>query len=136
MVNVLFYSLIREPTHCVCLHPAKFHQSQLIPKHPKIRKETSRHPPTRSELLGGGADVPLVAAGLLGQQRLVDIGHHAAGGDRHGAQQLAQLLVVPHRQLDVTRHDAVLLVVPRRVPGQLKNLVDLGKTNHEVRTSS
>jgi len=74
--------------------------------------------------------------GLLGEQVLVDVGHDAAARDGGAAEQLRQLLVVADSQLDVARHDAGLLVVPRSVPGQLKNLVDLGKTNHEVRTSS
>jgi len=70
--------------------------------------------------------------GLLGEQVLVDVGHDAAARDGGAAEQLRQLLVVADSQLDVARHDAGLLVVPRSVPGQLQNLVDLGKTNHEV----
>ena len=40
----------------------------------------------------------------------------------HLAQQLGQLLVVAHGELDVARHDATLLVVPRGVAGELKHL--------------
>ena len=39
-----------------------------------------------------------------------------------GPQQLAELLVVAHGELDVARHDPVLLVVARRVAGQLQHL--------------
>jgi hypothetical protein len=97
-----------------------------IDNSPKTAKPKHHHaslllPKTRSELLGGGADVPLVTS-LLRQQILVDVRHHAAGRDRHSAQKLAQLLVVPHRQLNVARHDPVLLVVPSSVPGQLQHL--------------
>jgi hypothetical protein len=74
----------------------------------------------RLELLGGRADVPLLTS-FLGQQGLMDVWHHAASRDRHSAQQLAQLLVVPHRQLDLAHHDTVL-VVTSSVPGQLQHL--------------
>ena len=52
----------------------------------------------------------------------MDVGHDAAAGDGGAAEQLGELLVVAHRELDVARHNAGLLVVPRRVPGELKNL--------------
>jgi hypothetical protein len=39
MVNVLFYSFIHEPTHCVCLHhPTKFHQSPPTNSSPRTSK--------------------------------------------------------------------------------------------------
>lgn len=43
-------------------------------------------------------------------------------GDRDAAEELSQLLVVPDGQQQVLRNDAVLLVVPRRVPCQLQHL--------------
>ena len=52
----------------------------------------------------------------------MDVGQHPAGGDGDGAEQLAELLVVAHGELDVARHDAVLLVVARRVARQLQHL--------------
>jgi hypothetical protein len=52
----------------------------------------------------------------------VDVGHDTAAGDGDGAQQAGELLIVADGKLDVARHDAGLLVVPRCVPGELKNL--------------
>lgn len=52
----------------------------------------------------------------------MDVGEDAAAGDGDGAEKLRELLVVPHRQLDVPRHYPPLLVVPRRVPRQLQHL--------------
>lgn len=60
--------------------------------------------------------------GLFGQQLRLDVGQHAALRDRDAAQQRVQLLVVPHRQLDVSRRDAELLVVAARVARQLQHL--------------
>jgi len=59
---------------------------------------------------------------LLRQQHRLDVRQHAALRDRHARQQLVQLLVVPDRQLQVTRNDARLLVVPSSVAGQLEHL--------------
>jgi hypothetical protein len=75
------------------------------------------------ELLGCGADVGLaLATGLLGQQRLMNVGQHPAGGDGDSSEQLTEFLVVAHGELDVARHDAVLLVVARRVARQFQHL--------------
>lgn len=52
----------------------------------------------------------------------MDVGHHAAACDRHFAQKLGKLLVVPHGELDVPRNDPALLVVPCCVSGELQNL--------------
>jgi hypothetical protein len=41
---------------------------------------------------------------LLGQQHRVDVRYDAARRDRHAAEQLVQLLVVAHRQLNVAWH--------------------------------
>ena len=60
--------------------------------------------------------------GLLGEEDGLDVGEDPALGDRHPGQQLVQLLVVPHRQLEVPRDDPRLLVVPRSVAGQLEDL--------------
>ena len=64
----------------------------------------------------------LLLRGLLGQQHRVDVGQDTAGSDGDTAQQLAQLLVVAHSQLDVARDDASLLVVAGSIACQLKNL--------------
>ena len=74
------------------------------------------------ELLRSRSDVALALAALLGEQRGVDVGQDAAGGDGDRAEQPAELFVVAHRQLDVARHDPVLLVVARRVAGELQDL--------------
>ena len=52
----------------------------------------------------------------------MDVGHNAAARDGGTTKQLGQLLVVAHGELDVTRHDAVLLVVARRVARQFQHL--------------
>ncbi len=59
---------------------------------------------------------------LLGKQHGLDVGQHAALSDGHSAQEFVQLLVVAHRQLQVTGNDAGLLVVPRGVSSQLQDL--------------
>lgn len=59
---------------------------------------------------------------LLGQKNGLDVGQHATLGDGHSAQQLVELLIVAHCQLQVTRDDAGLLVVAGRVSGQLQDL--------------
>ena len=59
---------------------------------------------------------------LLGEEDGVDVGEHAARGDRDAAQQLVQLLVVADGERDVAGDDARLLVVARGVAGELKHL--------------
>ena len=58
----------------------------------------------------------------LGEEHGVDVGEHAAAGDGDVAEQLVELLVVAHRELHVTRVDARLLVVARRVARELEDL--------------
>ncbi len=60
--------------------------------------------------------------GLLGQQHSLDVGQHAALSDGHSAHEFVQLLVVAHRQLQVTGDDTGLLVVPSGVSSQLQDL--------------
>ncbi|CAG5946272.1 unnamed protein product [Menidia menidia] len=52
----------------------------------------------------------------------LDVGQHAALGDGDPPQQLVELLVVAHGQLQVARDDPSLLVVAGRVAGQLQDL--------------
>ncbi|KAM9312030.1 uncharacterized protein PAF06_009923 [Gastrophryne carolinensis] len=63
-----------------------------------------------------------VTLGLLGQQHGLDVGQDAALSDSDPTEQLVELLVVAHCQLQVSRDDAGLLVVPGSVAGQLENL--------------
>jgi hypothetical protein len=69
-------------------------------------------------LLGGGG------LGLLGlgDQHGVDVGENTTLGDGHTAEQLVELLVVAHGQLDVAGNDAGLLVVAGGVAGELEHL--------------
>ncbi|KAK2900236.1 hypothetical protein Q8A73_013365 [Channa argus] len=60
--------------------------------------------------------------GLLGQQHRLDVGQHTALSDGHSAQQLVELLVVAHSQLQVTGDDPGLLVVAGSVSSQLQDL--------------
>uniref|UniRef100_A0ABK0LE38 Histone H2A n=1 Tax=Rattus norvegicus TaxID=10116 RepID=A0ABK0LE38_RAT len=64
----------------------------------------------------------VVALGLLGQQHGLDVGQDATLRNSHAAQQLVELLVVADGQLQVTRNDACLFVVPRRVACELQDL--------------
>ena len=64
----------------------------------------------------------VVALSLLGQQHRLDVGQDATLSDSDFAQQLVELLVVADGQLQVTRDDAGLLVVPGRVARQLQDL--------------
>jgi hypothetical protein len=52
----------------------------------------------------------------------LDKRHHTALRDHNVPKQLVQLLVVPDRKLQVPRHNALLLVVARRVPSKLEDL--------------
>jgi len=61
--------------------------------------------------LGVWMHLLLALGGLLGQQNVVDVRDDTTLCDRRLAEQLVQLLVVADGQLDVTRHDALLLVV-------------------------
>lgn len=56
----------------------------------------------------------------------MDVGHDATTGDRGLPEEPRQLLVVPHRKLDVPWHYPSLLVVPRRVPCELQHLMIVG----------
>ena len=64
----------------------------------------------------------MVTLGLLREQHGLDVGQDAALSDGDFAQQLVELLVVADGQLQVTRDDAGLLVVPGRVARQLQDL--------------
>uniref|UniRef100_A0A453Q4N0 Uncharacterized protein n=1 Tax=Aegilops tauschii subsp. strangulata TaxID=200361 RepID=A0A453Q4N0_AEGTS len=95
----------------------------------------------RSGPAGAGA-----LAGLLGEEHGVDVGQDAAGGDGDAAEQPAELLVVADGELDVARRDPGLLVVARRVAGQLQGLggevledgaeVDGGARAHALRVAA
>ena len=50
------------------------------------------------------------------------VGEDAAGGDRHAAEELVELLVVADGKLHVAGDDARLLVVAGGVPGELEDL--------------
>ena len=60
--------------------------------------------------------------GRLGDEHGVDVGEDTALGDGHAAEELVELLVVAHGQLDVAGDDARLLVVAGGVAGQLEDL--------------
>ena len=60
--------------------------------------------------------------GLLGEKHGVDVGEHAAVGDGHAAEELVELLVVAHGELQVAGSDAALLVVAGGVAGELEDL--------------
>ncbi|XP_073502315.1 uncharacterized protein [Phyllobates terribilis] len=64
----------------------------------------------------------LAALGLLGQQHGLDVGQDASLGNGHPTQQPVELLVIAHRQLQVTGDDAGLLVVPGSIAGQFQDL--------------
>ena len=59
---------------------------------------------------------------LLGQKDGVDVGQNSSLGDGGSSKQAVQLLIVPDGQLEMTRNDPPLLVVPGSVPSQLDDL--------------
>ncbi|GBP90006.1 hypothetical protein EVAR_38912_1 [Eumeta japonica] len=67
------------------------------------------------------ADCGRLLFGLLRQYRL-NVRQYASLGDRHAAKELVQLLVVAYRELKMSGDDPGLLVVARRVTGQLEHL--------------
>ena len=73
-----------------------------------------------SKRCGGRSNLLLL--GLLGQKHLVNVGEHTTGGDGNGAQELGELLIVAHGQLDVAGYDAGLLVVAGSVASELQHL--------------
>ncbi len=74
---------------------------------------------TRSLHLLGGSTTLL---GLLGQERVVDVGQDTSLSDGDVSEQLVQLLVVADGELEVAGNDTGLLVVAGSVTGQLEDL--------------
>ena len=52
----------------------------------------------------------------------MDVRKHASASDGHGAEELVELFVVAHGQLDVARNDAGLFVVAGSIASELKDL--------------
>ena len=71
-----------------------------------------------SELLADTARRVLLAS-FLWQQNTVNVWQDTTSSDRDPTQELAQLLVVTHSQLDVTGHNPGLLVVASSIASQL-----------------
>ncbi|KAA8586321.1 hypothetical protein FQN60_000157, partial [Etheostoma spectabile] len=59
---------------------------------------------------------------FLGKEDGLDVGQHSSLSDGHTSQQLVELLVVAHGQLEVPGDDPGLLVVSGRVACQLQDL--------------
>ena len=59
---------------------------------------------------------------LLGEKNGVNVGEYTTLGDGDTTQQLVQLLVVSHSELNVAGHNARLLVVASGVTSELKDL--------------
>ena len=71
-------------------------------------------------VLGGlGRRLP---GGFLWQEDRVDVGQNPSLSDGDSSQKLVQFLIVPDGQLEMTRDDPHLLVVPGSVPSQLEDL--------------
>ena len=64
----------------------------------------------------------LVLLALLGEEDGVDVGEDTAAGNGDIAEELVELLIVAHGELDVARDDAGLLVVAGSVAGELEDL--------------
>jgi len=82
-----------------------------------------------STLIGLGSEGTaflLALASFLGEKGRVDVGEHTTGSNGDVAEELVELLIVPHSKLDVTGNDPALLVVLGGVAGELKDL------SHEV----
>ncbi|KAG9333909.1 hypothetical protein JZ751_009432 [Albula glossodonta] len=56
------------------------------------------------------------------EQNSLDIRQHSALSNGDSSQELVQLFVVAHRQLQVTRNDTSLLVVTGSITSQLQDL--------------
>ena len=69
-------------------------------------------------LLGSGTTL----LGLLGQERVVDVGEDTTLGNGDMSEQLVQLLIVTDGQLQVAGNDTGLLVIASGVTGQLEDL--------------
>lgn len=54
---------------------------------------------------------------LLGQEEVVDIGHHTSISYRHVSKELAQFLIISDSELDVPGDDSRLLVVSGSIAG-------------------
>ena len=72
-------------------------------------------------------------------------GQHPALRNRHSGKQFVQFLVVPHGQLNVSRHNPRALIVARGVPGELQHFrsrvlqngsADANSTYYEQDTSA
>ena len=64
----------------------------------------------------------LLLLALLWQKHGVDVWQHTAGCDGDASEQLVELLIVADGKLDVTWHDALLLVVAGCVASKLEDL--------------
>jgi hypothetical protein len=98
---------------------------ELFPSNPCLRSTRSIGGDYNHQVLCfffGLKDLLLLLGGLLGQQHRVNVWQDTSRGDGDLAQQLAQLFVVAHSQLDVAGHDPGLLVVTGSVAGQLQDL--------------
>ena len=52
----------------------------------------------------------------------MDVGNDSTLGDGDSSKKVVQLLIVPDGELEVTRDDPLLLVVPGSIPSQLDDL--------------
>ena len=60
--------------------------------------------------------------GLLGQKYGLDVREDTSLSDGDSSKKVVQLLIVPDGELEVTRDDPLLLVVPGSIPSQLDDL--------------
>ena len=77
-------------------------------------------PPMRTATVWGNS--LFLAGGLLGQKNSLDVGQDTTLGDGDTGEELVQLFVVPHGELEMTRDNPGLLVVSGGVTGQLEDL--------------
>ena len=61
-------------------------------------------------------------ASLLGQKDAVNVRKNTASSNGHTAQQLAQLFIIAHSQLNVAGHNTGLLIVTCGIASQLQHL--------------
>lgn len=91
-------------------------------QHMKSWKTLISHIKYSLELLRRRANITLPFSNFLWQQILMDVGQNTTICNSNCSQEFAELLIIPHSQLNVPWNNTVLLVVPCCITSKFKNL--------------